>query len=289
MINCDLCDVSCDNAANYIAHFTSKRHLQNIALSTKPQKQIVCEQCNIFFKHESHFQSHISSKRHLQNSSTTTYNCEACLINFHGNKHNYDQHMGSANHYKTVNSLKPATSTSKLNDQSFIFSKSTANKIIKTVPVGTIGQRNIPSTSETWNCNKCNVQFTNLQLLKQHNAKSHEAALKSVVENRYLCRNCKRKFTTNYLLEKHMKLHVTGHICLQCNAKFMYKRMLMQHIKRVHVQTMPRINNNNKLECFNCKSLFSSRWMLNRHLKNAMNSTQNAYRQLRICCNLPHW
>jgi DNA-directed RNA polymerase subunit RPC12/RpoP len=246
MVYCDLCNVDFDNnITNYNRHVAGKKHKQRLN-AFLPQQ---CIQCNLAFNHESHYQTHLTSKHHLTNSNTNhetnTYNCTVCNQSFGCHYSNFNQHLLSAKHVKRAAAIPTTTTT---NAHAF------------------------PSTSitaeESWTCSECSEQFTTHIALKTHFIKTHALDKKK----KFKCKKCNHAFSSLYLLNKHMRLHINGHACPHCNSKFMYKRTQLQHIKRVHppqkssVVSMPK-RTNNKLECFNCKKAFVTRWALNRHLK----------------------
>ena len=196
-------------------------------------------------------------KSYLRQQYTKDYHCATCQLEFKIKSFNCNQHLSCNKHLKLQ---KPQESS--------------------------VNKKSFNNLQELWNCSKCADKFTSLEELKVHFARIHviTASIDSKpIRTKHLqCALCNRRFSTQYLLNKHLQLHSNAHTCSQCNAKFMYKRLLTKHTKQTHkinqrgfnLFTMPisGARRGEKPKCFNCNKQFVSRWALNRHLKIECNS-----------------
>ncbi|XP_069615696.1 zinc finger protein 11-like [Ranitomeya imitator] len=106
----------------------------------------------------------------------------------------------------------------------------------------------------SYRCGVCQVLCQDSGEMKRH-LKSHGG------DQRYLCRQCGRTFTSNFYLVRHQRTH-TGErpfTCLQCNKSFKCSSVLLRH-QRIHSPDLP-------YQCEVCTKGFSQKTSLIIHLR----------------------
>ena len=83
----------------------------------------------------------------------------------------------------------------------------------------------------------------------------------------HACNYCKRKFTLENSLRKHIKTihHKSAHSCSQCESSFTDQPSLHHHIQSVH-------HGGTKLSCTHCQEQYSSKAGLKFHMKRVHNA-----------------
>ncbi|XP_073415823.1 uncharacterized protein [Dendrobates tinctorius] len=106
----------------------------------------------------------------------------------------------------------------------------------------------------SYRCGVCQVLCQDSGEMKRH-LKSHSG------DQRYLCRQCGRTFTSNFYLVRHQRTH-TGErpfTCPQCNKSFKCSSVLLRH-QRIHSPDQP-------YQCEVCTKGFSQKTSLIIHLR----------------------
>ena len=112
--------------------------------------------------------------------------------------------------------------------------------------------RRIHSTTREHTCTKCNKAFLSLSELKKHTNKVRDCRVNNRLENWFNinkplhlelnpseveCLECKRKFSNNDSLKRHMNVmhkKIESYQCKICEEKFVSREISKKHLKRVH-------------------------------------------------------
>lgn len=104
--------------------------------------------------------------------------------------------------------------------------------------------------------NECELSFISLSSLRQHRL-SHSL----------LCKSCFKGFKSKFHLTQHMLTH--SHVktvqCEHCSYKARFKKELMDHMKAIHTELLPKNIFDKLLECKICGKKFASPSKLKRH------------------------
>ena len=165
-------------------------------------------------------------------------------------------------------------------------------------------------------CSHCHLKFRCNNMLRRHVASFHGSAqapptahrcemcdwagftkisLKEHQKSHLKCshEDCNRRFKTFFLAMKHARLHAAAdNKCPQCDKKFIYKRILVDHLKRHRAVLKGELRALDREEapqrrrvpstphatkCFNCGQTFNNRWLLNRLLRRDCNYLEIPY------------
>ncbi|KAH3717328.1 zinc finger protein 432-like [Dreissena polymorpha] len=88
--------------------------------------------------------------------------------------------------------------------------------------------------SKPLQCDLCGMGFRQLYNLQQHVSTKHRK------ERRFACKQCEKKFVTNYQLKCHILQHsgVRPYACKICTKAYTQKKELRRHMKTFHSMTM---------------------------------------------------
>ena len=113
------------------------------------------------------------------------------------------------------------------------------------------------------NCCICDKTYKSKAALNEHTRTVH-------TENTFCCEVCDKKYSTNYNLTKHMKIHTRtittenkekGNFpCPECTKDYSYKYGLNKYMKKEH--------SFNQVSCFTCDNVFKTASDLKRHINN---------------------
>ncbi|XP_062594530.1 gastrula zinc finger protein XlCGF8.2DB-like [Saccostrea cucullata] len=114
----------------------------------------------------------------------------------------------------------------------------------------------------THECFICDKRFKERAHLKRHVESVHGETLPTP----FTCGLCQEAFTTDRLLQLHMKIHTsaTPFKCEICSKSFVAKRNLAMHVSAVHLNERP-------FECEQCQKKFSRKGHLERHMMSHRN------------------
>ncbi|XP_061196274.1 gastrula zinc finger protein XlCGF8.2DB-like [Saccostrea echinata] len=114
----------------------------------------------------------------------------------------------------------------------------------------------------THSCFICDKRFKERAHLKRHVESVHGKTLPTP----FTCGLCQEAFTTDRLLQLHMKIHTsaTPFKCEICSKSFVSKRNLAMHVSAVHLKERP-------FECQQCQKKFSRKGHLERHMMSHRN------------------
>ena len=122
-------------------------------------------------------------------------------------------------------------------------------------------------------CASCDKIFKYKSELRVHVERIH-LKLKD-----YLCDKCDKSFSTKAYLNDHLSTHEEKKFtCLMCGVKLSRKRILIKHMKNVHIKSaekikieQPKRNNQTpipeKFPCHLCGKLFSYNRTLRKHIR----------------------
>lgn len=113
-------------------------------------------------------------------------------------------------------------------------------------------KKRIHSTTREHICTKCNKAFLSLSELKKHSNKVRDCRINNRLENWFYinkplhlelnpseveCMECKKKFSNNDSLKRHMNVmhkKIESYQCKICEEKFVSREISKKHLKRVH-------------------------------------------------------
>jgi uncharacterized Zn-finger protein len=111
---------------------------------------------------------------------------------------------------------------------------------------------------KTFKCdwNECEMSFISLSSLRQHRL-SHSL----------LCKLCKKGFKSKFHLTQHVLTHsnVRNIECEHCCYRARFKKDMMDHMKAIHTELLPKHIFDKLLECKVCGKRFQSASKLKRH------------------------
>lgn len=108
-------------------------------------------------------------------------------------------------------------------------------------------------------CNECGANFKSIDRLRNHITYTHGS-------EKFACSICKRIYTCQLYLERHMELHYTRqkqHVCTICSDSFSHQNALVAHMK-AHNE-----HSGGTHFCTSCNARFGSKMALTNHVKKA--------------------
>ena len=155
------------------------------------------------------------------------------------------------------------------------------------IPKGILSEKLEPFEDGRMKCLDCNKLFSSKETARTHYQKLH-------LDERYICRVCSKKFTTEGYMKKHMKVaHMLPKIirnganekhewkivkpnedgqinCLDCNATFSCLHTAKAHHKVQHTAD----EKGNNFKCKVCNEVFSVKYALKNHMREIHGRTQ---------------
>lgn len=119
-----------------------------------------------------------------------------------------------------------------------------------------------------WKCKNCDKSFLSHYLLNVH-MRSHV--------NIYQCDLCEKGARNKASLQSHMRDHfeLNPHRCKHCNRGFKLKRVMEQHVARIHFT-----EDQKKFQCEICKTKFGMKNFLDNHRRNHRKKRAHNYYNL---------
>ncbi|CAH1981772.1 unnamed protein product [Acanthoscelides obtectus] len=160
-------------------------------------------------------------------------------------------------------------------------------------------------------CTKCEASFTSQQSLDNHILRKHQKHTASVSTKIHECTHCEYKTTHTHAFASHMMKHTgTKRTCSKCNASFINKILLYNHILRKHPELSASVSHKihqcthceykttkarylarhimkhtgAKLTCTNCDASFTSQQSLDNHiLREHQKFAASVFRKIHEC------
>ncbi|XP_048480216.1 gastrula zinc finger protein XlCGF26.1 [Plutella xylostella] len=269
---CNICDHKCYNKISMMDHF--------IAFHEKKYKCLKCGLCfhntKLFYKHYKELHSKFicdycgkarytrrSIQRHILHNHGPT-DCKLCRRRFKSSKtleaHNRDlhrvpqpelsycvecdkqfRHPRAFKRHLQASSAHRDACADRLN-RSGRFPCPDCDKQYARKTYMMNHYRHVHLKQSRHYCRPCDKYFLNRTRYIDHTRFSHEGL--KPAKNK-LCTMCGRGFSTNRILEKHMRTH-TGERpfpCPHCDAKFTQKESMQSHVKHIHLKIKRNASN----------------------------------------------
>ncbi|KAM3955991.1 zinc finger Y-chromosomal protein 1-like [Aphomia sociella] len=250
---CELCITGFDHELTLKDHM-EKRHTQR-------KGGFVCEICKSVLSTESSYKEH--SKRH-----TRRYECCECgkrNNNVYSVVKHYNEQHGTIDTTFTCHECGFTTPSHrgyryhrdkhKQKQQCTMCDSTFVNGTGLRVHMYTVHKQ----SNRVYSCETCNKVYNAKSGLVAHMASTH-------TNNTAYCASCRRYFRTEHNLAHHLRTnskHITEKdkrfTCAECNAKFVTKTSLKQHVDFVHLK-------NSKYECDKCLKVFKNNSGLKKHV-----------------------
>ena len=104
-------------------------------------------------------------------------------------------------------------------------------------------------------CKSCKNSFTNIELLKDHEKSVHEG----------ICELCNEKFTTQRLLQLHMRILHKEKPCESCGEIFFHLAALKKHRKDIHGIDFTDEHKKHEFICEECGKVYENNTKLSYH------------------------
>ncbi|CAH1983472.1 unnamed protein product [Acanthoscelides obtectus] len=211
------------------ASFTKKQLLDNHILQKHPEliasvssKIHECTHCEYKTTHASNLAIHIMKH------TGTKFTCTKCDASF-TSKQSLDNHILQKHPELT------ASVSSKIHE--------CIHCEFKTLNTKHLAAHTMKHTGAKLTCTKCDASFTNKQSLDNHILQKHPELIASVTSKIHECVHCEYKT----IYAKHLPIHTMKHTgakltCTECDASFMYKQTLQNHMLQKHPEFIDSVS-----------------------------------------------
>nr|XP_034838826.1 zinc finger protein 43-like [Maniola hyperantus] len=248
-----------------------------------------CEKCITSFDHEVNLVDHINKKHKKEEGSQVCNICESVLNTKISFEEHYKRHYrryecikcgrrdnnvySVLQHYKETHGKVDMTFTCQLCDFTTESIHKLSNRTYSCEPCGKV-YRNKSGLSthmalkhsdmKPAYCVPCNQSFPSESSLRHHLRKASKHI--SEEDKKFTCSDCNAKFLAKRQLQEHIDwvhLKCTNHTCNKCSKSFKCERNLKRHLMYVHDKIRPP---RNKI-CDHCGRAFQTSAILRCHIR----------------------
>ena len=284
---CDLCD------RVYASHTARTKHVKRLHTSNDTWT-IECRDCNTKYPDQEAFSKHLSTKIHTKGEDLQIF-CKLCHHRFY-QRSNLKRHLLSNIHknlpkadtkefhdilYADITrnekeSEEKSTSNSEENagkkwENTGITNQDDKNESINKEFIASNQVKQEPlQSSQTFECQSCDMKFYEENLLRMHKSQYHNENLI------FVCDICDVRYASQNSLSKHVKkVHTSNQTwtyeCKECDTKYPDKRSLKKHLSnKIHKK-----DEDLKIFCKLCDKRFSRRIHLKVHLLSGTHKKDN--------------
>ncbi|CAH2014413.1 unnamed protein product [Acanthoscelides obtectus] len=231
-------------------------------------KLIICKHCNTSFKTKQSLFDHILRihPNFIGTISNKIYECMHCAHKG-TRRSNFIRHMAKHNSQTTFKYINcDASFNTKLRLENHILQKhpkfavSESSKIrecthceYKTAYKEHLVRHMLKHTGAKCTCTKCDASFTEERSLDNHILQKHPELSASVSDKIHKCTHCEYKTTKAQYLAEHIRKHTGVRLtCTKCDASFIKKISLHNHILRKHPELSASVSHKIH-ECTHCE------------------------------------